>query len=698
MFSFLNTAVLFGLAAVALPFLIHLLNRQKAKRVVFSSLAFLRKLQHKKMRRMKLKQWLLLFLRALIVALLVLGFARPSLKTSSFLLKGTHSRTTAVLVLDNSMSMGAETAKGPLYSQAKSIALRVVQNLQNGDAIFILFTTKSQSIEITRNLYSVEKAQRLLKEEPLTYLVGNLDATLRRAVKLLKKSPNPNRELYVISDFQRSNFPRKLTPLVHDPTIRTYLFFLPTSDQPNVGFTRVKLLDQILEPNRPVKIRAVAKNYGRQSVQDVLLQTYLNGKRVAQNSLSLPAGASGRALFLLTPEKGNFQAGYVTLEDDPLLQDNRAYFSFFVPTETHILLIGNSQETRFVRLALAPGKTVSRNFVIRESPRLLAGRLSLEKTDVVILVDPPDFEPGAVDEIRQFLQNGGRLLLIPGGAASPRAYNENFLAPLNLPVFKETVGQPGQSQSYQTWGSINFKHPLFQGMFKEKHPAIESPHFFFSLKAGFSKRADEIIQYRNGSPFLLDIPVRKGRVFLFTGGLSPDWSDWAVKPIFAPLLYRSVSFLASTGNLQQKPLLVGDPLVFPLSEPQERLVVVKPDGQEVDVKPIARGGQPVVEFRDTEQPGIYTLYSGRTKKHVWAVNIHPQESNLEQLPVSEVKKLMGKNVWGLHPGQNFSQIIKESRFDRELTPYFLYAAFLFLLLEMILARTGKAHETEEESQ
>ncbi len=698
MFSFLNTAVLFGLAAVVLPFLIHLLNRQKAKRVVFSSLAFLRKLQHKKMRRMKLKQWLLLFLRALIVALLVLGFARPSLKTSSFLLKGAHSQTTAVLVLDNSMSMGAETEKGQLYNRAKNIALRVVQNLQNGDAIFILFTTKNQPIEMTRNLYSVEKAQKLLKDEPLSYLVGNLDATLRRAVKLLQKSPNPNRELYIISDFQRSNFPRKLTPVVRDPTIRTYLFFLATASQPNVGFTQAKILDQILEPNRPVKIRATAKNYGREPVQDVLMQTYLNGKRVAQNSLSLSPGATGHALFLLTPEKGNFQTGYVTLEDDPLLQDNRVYFSFFVPTETQVLLVGNPDEGRFVRLALEPGKTANRRFVIRQMPRLLPGRLALEKTDVLILVDPPDFAPGAVDAIRQFLQNGGRLLVIPGGAASPRAYNENFLSPLKLPVFQETVGQPGQTQSYQTWGSINFGHPIFQGMFKEKHPVIESPHFFFSLKTGFSKKASDVIQYRDGSPFLLDIPVQKGRVFLFTSGVEPDWSDWAIKPIFAPLLYRSVSFLASTGNLQQKPLFVGDPLVFPLTEPQKRLVVVKPNGEEVDVKPVVRGGEPMVEFEDTAQPGIYALYSGRTKEHVWGVNIHPEESNLEQLPVSEVKKILGKNVWVLHPGQDFSRIITESRFGRELTPYFLYAAFLFLLLEMILARTGKANKTEEESQ
>ncbi len=697
MFSFLNTAVLVGLVALALPFLIHLLNRQKAKRVVFSSLAFLRQLQHKKMRRMKLKQWLLLFIRAIILGLLVLAFARPSLKTTSFLLKGSHARTTAAIVLDNSMSMGVDTEKGQLFEQAKKTALDVIGNLQNGDAISVLFTTKEQPLEMTRNFYSVEKAQHLLEAEPLSYRVGHMDRTLRQAVKWLAQSPNPNRELYIISDFQRSNFPRKVTPIVTDPAIRSYLFYLPTASQPNVGLTRVALLDQILERNRPVKVKARAKNYGTDPVRDVLVQTYLNGRRVAQSSLSLAGHATGSALFLLTPENGRFQTGKVVLEDDPLLQDNRAYFTFFVPTQTRVLLVGKADERRFVRLALEPGKSTARSFLIQEMPRLLPGRLFLKKTDILILVDPPGFQSGAVDEIQQFLQNGGRLVLIPGGAVSPRRYNEDFLSALHLPIFKEPVGRPGQTQSYQTWGSIDFAHAIFQGMFKEKHPVLESPHFFFSLKVGFAKNADEIIQYRDGNPFLLDLRVGKGRVFLFTSGVSPDWSDWAVKPIFAPLLYRSVSFLASTGNLQQKPLLVGEPLTFVLNEPQKRLVIVKPNGQEVDVKTVAHGGQPTVAFKDTDEPGIYTLYGGRVKKHVWAVNVHPEESDLEQLSISAVKKLLGKNVWELQPGQNFAQVIQESRFGRELTTYFLYAALLLLVLEMVLARTGKSDEIEEET-
>ncbi|HDK35926.1 MAG TPA: hypothetical protein ENG82_03370, partial [Bacteroidetes bacterium] len=280
MFGFLNSAILVGLLAVALPFLIHLLNRQKAKKVNFSSLVFLKKLQHKKMRRVKFKQWLLLILRALIIASLVMAFARPTIKTQSFLLKGSNIRTSAVIILDNSMSMGVETERGQLFGLARKAALDVVQNLRNGDEIVLLFPTQNRPVRFVKSLYSISKVKEILEKEPLTYETGHLAETIREGADLLRKAINPNKELYIISDFQRSNFPKHLNLLVGSPEIRTYIFFLKSSRQSNIGLTGVKLLDQIIEPKRPVKIQAGVKNYGNDRVPDLLVQAFLQGKRV----------------------------------------------------------------------------------------------------------------------------------------------------------------------------------------------------------------------------------------------------------------------------------------------------------------------------------------------------------------------------------------------------------------------------------
>ena len=98
MLSFVNTAVLLGLLGIGLPILIHLFARQKLRRIEFSSTAFLKAIQNQTMRRMKLRQILLLVLRCLAVCLLVVAFARPTLKMGGSLAQG-RAKSSVVLII-----------------------------------------------------------------------------------------------------------------------------------------------------------------------------------------------------------------------------------------------------------------------------------------------------------------------------------------------------------------------------------------------------------------------------------------------------------------------------------------------------------------------------------------------------------------------------------------------------------------------
>lgn len=115
---FLNPAVLFGLLAASIPVVIHLLNLRKLKKIEFSTLAFLKELQKTKIRKIKLKQWILLALRILIILLLVAAFARPTIK--SFSIGGTASaaKTSAVIILDDTYSMSVVTDGGSYFNRA----------------------------------------------------------------------------------------------------------------------------------------------------------------------------------------------------------------------------------------------------------------------------------------------------------------------------------------------------------------------------------------------------------------------------------------------------------------------------------------------------------------------------------------------------------------------------------------------------
>src|SRR6185369_10585643 len=103
--GFLNPLLLFGLTAVSVPIIIHLLNRRKFQKVVWAAMRFLRTSVEQNQRRMRIEDLILLVLRCMLLALLALALARPALKSVTSDIFG-QSKVTAVIIVDNSESMG----------------------------------------------------------------------------------------------------------------------------------------------------------------------------------------------------------------------------------------------------------------------------------------------------------------------------------------------------------------------------------------------------------------------------------------------------------------------------------------------------------------------------------------------------------------------------------------------------------------
>ncbi|MCB9089726.1 MAG: BatA domain-containing protein [Calditrichae bacterium] len=116
--SFLNPVILYALAAAAIPLLIHLLNRRKIKRIEFSTIQFLKRMEKKQMRNLRIRQLLLLLLRTVIILLLVTAFARPTLQHGAGGLLAERSPIEAVIILDNSLSLNETRLTGSLLEKA----------------------------------------------------------------------------------------------------------------------------------------------------------------------------------------------------------------------------------------------------------------------------------------------------------------------------------------------------------------------------------------------------------------------------------------------------------------------------------------------------------------------------------------------------------------------------------------------------
>ena len=128
--SFLTPLFLLGLAALAVPVLIHLTQRERKSVVEFPSLMFLRKIPYESVQRRRIRDWLLLALRLAAIALIVTAFARPFLRGSDLAAAPGGARDIVVL-LDRSYSMGYADS----WSRAQRAAAQAIESATPADRI-----------------------------------------------------------------------------------------------------------------------------------------------------------------------------------------------------------------------------------------------------------------------------------------------------------------------------------------------------------------------------------------------------------------------------------------------------------------------------------------------------------------------------------------------------------------------------------
>jgi len=135
--SFLNPFMLFGAGAIAVPIIIHLLNRRRFQRVVWAAMRFVKVSTEKNQRRMLVEDMILLAIRCLMLALLALAVARPAMRSTTQNVFG-QSKVTAVIVLDNSASMGVSDGVQTRFDKARKVAEQAVDALPSGSAAAVI--------------------------------------------------------------------------------------------------------------------------------------------------------------------------------------------------------------------------------------------------------------------------------------------------------------------------------------------------------------------------------------------------------------------------------------------------------------------------------------------------------------------------------------------------------------------------------
>ncbi len=684
---FLNPAVLIGMLAAAIPVIIHLLNLKRLKKVEFSTLAFLKELRKSKIRKIRLKQWLLLAIRMLIIAFLVMAFARPTIKSISF--GNSAAKTSAYFIIDNSYSMSVIDEKGAYFNQAKVIAGKLIDNLQEGDEISVVFTSglNGNAVKPSQDFSAVKK---IIKQSEISDITSQHSPGLMKVFEELENSMNFNKEIYYISDFQKINYlklnknnKQKFETL---PESRFYEIRFNPKNVTNLTVTDFKSDNQIFEFNKPVEFTVTVKNNSAQNINNATITLFINGKRRAHAGVKLAAGESKSYKLTTTlKEKGLLEIS-TELDDDDILRDNKMYLGIYVPEKIKVLLItGKNSGAKFPSLALKPeiAGAISLEKISKEQ---IASR-NLKNYDVIFVLGALTVNTGV---LKDYLLNGGNLIFMPA-SNDELSKVRNFCKKLNLPLPEQINNFPDNPVVFE---KIDLKHPVFANLFRKNfNPELDSPLIYKYLQMNTQGKGKSIISLIDNSSFLSEYNLGKGKIMFFSVAPGLEWSDFPLKGIFAPLMNKLVYYLTSS-NQKINVIRTGDKIDLSLrnvSLPQ--IKVVKPGGEEFIELDLKKAGK-FYTYSKTGKSGIYKFYSGKKLIDYYAVNFNPAESDLSVLSETEFENVLktlnypGK-VINLKPEENFKKIIYQSRFGTELWRYFLIIALVLALLEMFVSKSAK---------
>lgn len=688
--GFLNPILLLGILAAAVPLIIHLWRRHQAKTVDFSSLMFLLAAHRQNVRRIQLKHLLILLLRVLIIILIALALARPLLK-NRFAFAGARTKTSAVIILDNSYSMGYQGIQGGRFESAKGMALEIAQSLQRGDsASVILMSDIPDSLfpKLTKDLNQVKEA---IRHSQISYRATLVPPSLEMAHDILEASNDPNKEIYLISDFNRNGWARwNYVPNQSGARI----FLLPLNDEvtDNISIEEVQASSQLIGLGLPIELGVAIGVHSDAPLANAVLTLFIDGQKRRSISPQAEAGESVTLTFTHQFESPGTHTGYLELNADRLPLDNRRYFVLDAYGQIRVLCVGS--QTMYLMLALNPAvqgqPSTSSSFLPATASLEALEDLTLTEYDILILGDVPAFSARVQQQLQAFMRAGKGVIYFVGDGVDTTSYNTfaDWL-PAN-------VGPPITWQPPATLSSYQEDSPIFEVFKGEDFTGQYAPQFYRGLELQPAEDARIVAQLSDGTPFLIERPIDRGIALLFNVSAVQleDASNLLISPHFLPLLQQVVLYTKAVQSAHQRNLMVGEPYAANYRWSGATTIQLTRLGDvshSSETLSLAEDGS--LTFSGTDVPGIYQVEGqGRDTllRDFFAVNVDATESDLHPIPVQEAAERIGAQTAVISEPEVLEQTLNTYRVGVEIWSELLLIALILMLIEGVLSNRESA--------
>ena len=625
--SFLSPWFLAGALAVGIPLWVHLIRREQAIKLPFSSLMFLRRIPIKSMSRQRLKYFLLLSMRMLIILLVALAFARPYFPWMTGPLVGGGSERHGVILLDNSLSM----QYGDRWERAMAAAREAIADFRDGDeAQIVTFSSEFQVL----NLATSDKAslRAALEKGAAPSAATTSYSQAFRAVERIAEDARRPLSVVLISDMQKAGLAgaaQTALPVMADFQVVN----VAEGEAPNWTIEGVRSRPAVYRSRYPDRVVVQLRGYGTpDSTKEVTFS--LLGRVLQRKTVGVPASGVATVVFEgFDVPLGQNPAQIAVTPQDRLPVDDTFYFTLERREPNRVLFLretGAEAELYYLRSSLA-AETDSPFLIEARSPAD-ARSVPLREYAMVVLSNVQRLPGELAGELREFVRQGGGLLMTAGSNSSPAL--EMQLGDLWPGKTLEKRMMTRDGERLVLLGEFDRDHPVFRDLREAGADSLRSVEVYAYLRMEAGGAA--ILKYSNGDPALIEKSVGEGRVLLFTSSFDNVWSDFPLHPIFLPLAHQLVRY---TGQLGAEVPAYPIPTAVSLRElargqgegASNRVWTILGPGGERELPETGEAQQDFVMLR---RPGVYEVrQTNRTRR--LAANPDPRESDLTPLSAED---------------------------------------------------------------
>ena len=693
-----------GIIGASIPIILHLLNRERARRLIFSTVRFIQMSHQTNVRRHKLKRLLLLLMRILMLALLGVAFARPFFAAAPVITQKIGGKRNAVIVLDTSYSMQYEE----VFQNAKEEGIKILDGLDSTDAACLILS--SDNARVVAPLGSeFSHLRSALNAAAVTYEPTDYLDALQTANEILESIPIGQKQIYLISDMQKRGWENFIETDKLNPDVQIVFIHVGVEQPKNLAITGISVPPVVLNEQQASHLVARVHNYGDEPAENLPVRLFVDENMIQTVQLDIEPNDLADAVFKIDFRDEATHTGWVALPEDALAVDNKRYFTLQSLQSIKVHAVGNRSrtlpETFFMKMAFASGSdAVPIDFSESTS---VPNATVLGRTDVLILADVERFSPAEADRIKAYVAAGGGLIVTVGDNFDADVYEQHLggeggLMPCN---FVQAVGDAFDREQFRVLATIKYEHPIFMPFKEPNHGDFGKARFYRLFQAVPTADATVLAAYDDGSPALFEksyggaTPLSAvgtpGRVLCFTSTIDRDWNDLPIRAVYLPFLHEAIKYLALKDVKTSPDYRVGDSIelsaqIENAGTQRNRVVAVfNPDKVETRLQSDENNTTASTFYTDTTLPGIYSVHASGTTARYFVINTESTESDLASRDMEELTSMLkgtvDESLEDKPTGELIAQYHEDVEKRQDVWIYLMLTVFALAVTEMFLA-------------